>query len=150
MSQVAAEPMLVTPTAVVQDDLNPPDQDFWVYDDMCETDKVGVAVPNFSVQDTAKFFFARSADWLRWRGRPVHPHKKGAACNERCHPYGYFVLDGEPITIKRTEAGARVYTLADVERMAHALAQNGALDGNTLTNVIMLVKWVARLYKVIE
>jgi hypothetical protein len=145
-----AEPMVVTPTAVVRDDLNPPDRDYWVYDEMCQTDKFGIPVPNYSVQDAAKVFFARSADWLRWRGRPVHPHKPNEACNARCRPDGYFVLDGMKIEEKRTEAGARVYTLADIERMAHALAQNDALDGLTLTKVIMIVKWQARLYGVIE
>ena len=135
-----AEPMLVTPSAVISDDLNPPDRDYWVYDDMCAKDKSGTPVPNYSVQDAAKVFFARSADWLRWRGRPNMPK----------HPDGYFVLDGVKIEEKRTEAGARVYTLADVERMAHALAQNEALDGRALTNVIMIVKWQARLYEVIE
>ena len=145
-----AEPMLVTPSAVIRDDLNPPDRDFWVYDDMCIKDKSGIPVPNYSVQDAAKVFFARSADWLRWRGRPVHPHKEDQPCTSRCHPDGYFVLDGVKIEEKRTEAGARVYTLADIERMAHALAQKEALDGRALTNVIMIVKWQARLYGVIE
>lgn len=138
-----AEPMLVTPTAVVRDDLNPPDpdQEFWVNDEDCARDKkTGFPVPHYSVQDAAKVFFARSPDWLRWREKPKLPD----------HPDGFFVLNGEKIEGKRTEAGARIYSLADIERMAHALAQNDALDGLTLTKVIMLVKWQARLYGVIE
>jgi hypothetical protein len=134
-----AEPMLVTPSAVVSDDLNPPDRPFWVYDDMCPRDKNGLIVPRYSVQEAAKFFFARKPDWLRWRGRPTPTH-----------PEGFFVHETVRLEQKRTDAGARSHSLADVERMAHALARNDALDGVTLTKVIMLIKWQARLYGVIE
>jgi hypothetical protein len=138
--QDGAAPYLVTPGAILGDDLNPSDRDYWVDDDMLREDDNGLLIPHYTVQETAKVFFARSADWLRWRSRPSLPK----------HPHGFFVLDGMPLEPKRTAAGARYYTLADVERMAHALAQNDALDGLTLTKIIMIIKWQARLYKVIE
>lgn len=137
------EPILVTPMGVLGDDLNPPDPEerFWVYDEMCELDKSGFPKPNYSIQEAAKFFFARTSDWLRWREKP-NP--------DAGYPEGYFILDGEKLQGHRTRAGNRRYTLADIERMAHALAENSAISGYELTIIIMLVKWQARLYKVIE
>jgi hypothetical protein len=133
-------------------------RDYWIYDQMLpvheelvDEDGNPVPLPNFTVKETAKMFFARSADWLRWRGRAVHNGHKaddGKPCNDRCHPLGFFVLDDVVIEPRRTEAGARFYTLADVERMAHALAQNGALSTEKLIDTIMLIKWEARLYEV--
>jgi hypothetical protein len=133
-------------------------RDYWIYDEMLpkhdeivDEDGNPVPLPNFTVKETAKVFFARSADWLRWRGRPVHAgHKEndGQPCTDRCHPDGFFILDEELLEPRRTEAGARFYSLADVERMAHALAQNGALSTEKLIETIMIIKWVARLYEV--
>lgn len=132
---MSQEALLVTPSQVIQegDDLNPPDGGFWVDDSMCALDKTGFPKPNFSVQETAKVFFGKKGDWLRWRERT-----------------GGFTIDGKSVLPRRSEKGNRRYTLADIERMAHALAQNEAIDGWTLTTVIMLIKWQARLHKVIE
>lgn len=141
MSEQAVEPMMVTPSAVMRDDLSPVDGGFWIYDEMCAVDKkTGFPVPHYSVQVAAQVFFARSPDWLRWREKPKLPD----------HPEGFFILDGKKIEMKRTKKGARIYTLADIERMAHALAQNEALDGLKLTKIIMTIKWQARLHGVIE
>ncbi len=111
-------------------------------------DKVGRPVPNYSVSEVAKFFFGRNAQWMRWRyssdarvspitGKPNVPK----------HPHGYFVLDGEPLVPKTSPQGQRYYTLADVERMAHALAQNGVLSGIELNEVITLLKATAAIWK---
>jgi DNA-binding transcriptional MerR regulator len=59
------------------------------------------------------------------------------------------VLNGLLLEPKRTEKGNRYYTLADIERMAHALVQNNAIDGDQLNVVIQLVLLEARLYHVI-
>jgi hypothetical protein len=124
--------------AILADGLSPEGRDYWVYDEMLPVDKRdGLHVPRYTVKEVAVFFFARSADWLRWRSRPAPGH-----------PQGYFVLDGEVLEPSRTEAGARYYTLSDVERMAHALTQNGGLSTGKLIETIMLVKWTARLYEV--
>lgn len=104
-------------------------------------DPVKIYRPHFSVQEVAKIFFAKSPDWLRWRSRGAEGY-----------PDGYFVLDpNDPakrtkLEPKRTDAGARYYTLADVEKMLHAAYQNGAIEGFELAAGIYIVKWMARLH----
>lgn len=117
---------------------------FLLDDAMFEVDKDGMPVPHFSVQETAKAFFGRSSDWLRWRYRADKPRKGSTSV----FPQGYFVLDGEPIDAKFSDKGARYYTLADIERMAYALAQNGVLDHEALDNVLSIVKANAMLHNV--
>lgn len=85
--------------------------------------------PIFTVGEVAKVFFGRSAHWIRWRERK-----------------GYFDLDGEPVGDTRTSEGARRYNLADIEKMAHALASKGAITGSQLRNALMLVQTEARVY----
>jgi hypothetical protein len=120
---------------------------YWFYDEMFPVDKNGRQVPSFSVQEVSKFFFGRNPDWLRWRYRSdERTLKSGEVRGE--HAHGFFVLDGEPLEPKRTKTGYRYYSLADVERMAHALAQNGALDGMQLANIIALVRACAAIHHV--
>lgn len=114
---------------------------FWVHDEDFEPDpKTGRAGPTFSVKEAGLMFFDKSPDWIRWRSGPA-----------RNHPNGYFVLDPDDpekrqvLEARRTSHAARYYSLADIERMAHALLQNGAIDGEYFTCIIMLVKWRARL-----
>lgn len=113
---------------------------FWVTPDMVRVDKHAVPVPVFGVEATAQMFFARSGSWLRMRMRP-HPPE---------FPHGYFVLDGKPLKIRRTKSDARIFSLADIEPMAWALAQNGVIDSDQLTAIIQLVKWSARLHGILD
>ena len=106
-------------------------------DDMFDDDKDGLPIPHFSVQEAAKGFFGRSSDWLRWRYRPDRPTAKGGGVSH--FPQGYFILDGEPVEAKMTDKGARYYTLADIERMAYALAQNRVLSHEELQAVLISV-----------
>lgn len=139
---VESEPLLLT----TQDLIHPSDRRFWLDDDMFFTDKRGLPIPRFSVQEVSKCFFGKGPDWLRWRSRADTKGK---------HPEGFFVLDGEPLPVKRlpnkgkNDTTARYYTLADVERMAHALAQHGAIDGGELANIVLMVKTCARIYGVL-
>lgn len=112
---------------------------FYLWDDMFSTTSQGQPLPNFSVQEASKTFFGKGPDWLRWRYRPANHY-----------PDGYFVLDGVVLTPKRNEKGIRYYTLADIERMAYALAQNHAIDGAILANIMEIVLLVARLYEVFD
>jgi len=112
---------------------------FFLWDDMFQMTPQGMPLPNFSVQEAAKSFFARSSDWLRWRYREAKEF-----------PDGYFVLDGVVLEPKRNPKGQRYYTLADIERMAHALAQTGAIDGEMFANIMETVLNVARLYEVFD
>lgn len=113
---------------------------FFLWDTMFPKSGSGTPRPSYTVQETAKLFFGKGSDWLRWRYRP---DKSGS------HPHGYFVLNGIELEPKRTEKGNRYYTLADIERMAYALVENSAIDGEQLSVVIQLVLLEARLYHVI-
>lgn len=85
--------------------------------------------PTYSISEVGKFFFAHPASWVRHLERT-----------------GKFSLDGQPIDITRTENGRRVYTLPDVEKMAHALAQNGYLSGEQLVNVLLQIQQQAKVW----
>jgi hypothetical protein len=108
---------------------------FYLWDDMFAVDDKGRPVPSFGAQETSKIFFGRGPDWLRWRYHPTENY-----------PNGYFVLDNVILEPKRSDSGQRFYTLADIERMAHALAENDAIDGARLMSVISIALHVARLY----
>lgn len=110
---------------------------FFLWDDMFQLSNSGLPYPNFAVQETAKCFFGKGPDWLRWRYRAASDY-----------PDGYFVLDNVILLPKRTKKDLRYYTLADIERMAHALAINGAIDGEMLSNILEIVLQVAKLYDV--
>lgn len=85
--------------------------------------------PVFGISEVAKIFFRRSSHWVRWRERK-----------------GSFTLDGKEVDPQRTKGGARQYLLPDIERMAHALAQSGAIDGEELARVIRVVHAIGVLY----
>lgn len=132
-----------------------PDQRFWTEESMFRQDKFGLPHPRFTVQETAKFFFGRGPDWLRMRMKPdtkkvTDPKTKEVQVTVRRFPRGAFVLDGEPMVFRRTEAGAHYFTLADIERMGHALTQNGVLPPEQLLNVLSLVKYVGRQFDIFE
>lgn len=134
---------------------HPEGKRFWLDDDMFDLDKEGMHVPRFSVQEVAKSFFGQSADWLRWRMRPSRPRSDEVSS----HPEGYFLLDGKPMDFKRLKVNpnskkagdpnastARYYTLADIERMAHALGQQGVFSGQEVAHVVLMTLCCARLW----
>lgn len=115
------------------------DRDFFMWDNMFDQNEYGQPLPAYTVQETAKLFFGKGPDWLRWRYRPANNF-----------PQGYFVLDDVVLEPKRTATGNRYYTLADIERMAHALVENGAIDGAKFSIVLQLVLLQAVMHRVIE
>lgn len=126
---------------------------FWLDDSMFPLDKDNMPIPNFRVKDVAVVFFGKSDDWLRWRMRPDDKRVKDKETGKTTivkgkYPEGYFVLDNEVMEFKRTESDARYFTLADIERMAHALAQGGHIDGARLALVTKMVLTCARLHGV--
>lgn len=112
----------LTPVSLVSDELSPPEGDFW-----CDPSWYD---PSFVISEVSRFFFARSASWLRghiWRGR--------------------LLLDGQLIQPPRDpDTGYQRWRLYDVELTAHALAQGGFLKVDQLRMVIGLVKLVAQNY----
>jgi hypothetical protein len=81
------------------------------------------------VSEVAKDFFGRSSHWVRW-----------------LETQNAFVLDDVPLEMSRTAKGARVYTLGDVERMTHALAQQGKINGAQAANALHVVQTVSRIW----
>lgn len=112
---------------------------FYMWDTMFPRSGAGMPRPTYTVQETAKLFFGKGSDWLRWRYRPAEPH----------YMHGYFVLNGILLEPKRTEAGNRYYTLADIERMAYALVENHAIDPEQLGLIIQMVLIQAKLNHII-
>jgi hypothetical protein len=117
------------------------------------------AQPHFTVSEVAKFFFALSDHWVRWRqdkgyfvldGKKVGEHRKVPVVDAE----GRRVLDekGKPLSkiVRGGNKGARVYTLDDVEKMAYALAEKQAIEGEKLQQVLRLVDAQARLWGYIE
>lgn len=88
--------------------------------------------PTFTVTEMAKVFFGRSSHWVR-----LHESE------------GKLVLDGSPVGARRTQAGARVYNLADVEQISHALAQQGEISGRQLNDALLIVSTMARVWNYI-
>lgn len=89
--------------------------------------------PMFNIRNFAQFFFARSPGWVRHHERE-----------------GNFMLAGVRVGDRRTSSGARVYNLGDVERCAHALAQNGVIGVPQLLDALRLVKIQARMHGMID
>jgi hypothetical protein len=144
--QGAAEPLVAIPFSDLAERFGLiPQEDpktgmvFFLWDNMFHRTEDGIPIPNYTVQETAKVFFGRGPDWLRWRYRPANNY-----------PDGYFVLKGTILEAKRTESGNRYYTLADIERMAHALVENNAIDGQQLSIILQLILLQARLHRVIK
>jgi hypothetical protein len=112
------------------------------------------AAPNFTVAEVSKFFFARSAHWVRWLEKEgslvldstiadcshTDEADKSLFVDERCTRCG-----GRAVGLRRTASGARVYDLADVEQIAHALAQNNKISGAQLHLALVLVKTSAKI-----
>lgn len=88
--------------------------------------------PVFSIGELAKVFLNRSPHWIRWAARE-----------------GKFDLDGIAGDNKRNENNARRYDLADVEKIAHALASNNMLSGSQLRLVLLMVKTRAEIQGVL-
>lgn len=100
-------------------------------------DKDGVPVPSFSSTEVAKMFFGKNSGWMQWRMRKSDDH-----------PQGFFILDGEPMEFNFFN-GQRRFSLYDIERMAHALAQGGHLPPGDLSKTIHLVRYCAQLHGIL-
>lgn len=85
--------------------------------------------PLFTVSEMAKFFFARSNHWVRWleqTGKMTITDPDGTV--------------REVGTRRSEKMNGRVYTLSDIEEIAHALAANSSISGAQLRHTLLLVK----------
>lgn len=120
-------------------EVNPPEgKRFWLEESMLPSGRLGQIKPTFKIGEVAKTFFARSPDWLRGLG--TQQEREG----------GVFELDGEPLEFKRTDSGARIYTLVDVERLAHALLEHRKIDVQQFVSAINIMRWMAYAYRVLK
>jgi len=88
--------------------------------------------PIYDISEVAKVFFARSTSWVRWADRQ-----------------GHFILDGEYVGGYRHNgkpSGERRYTLAHIEKMAHALGSNKVINHVQLRQALVMVKLQAEMY----
>lgn len=113
--------------------IQPPDRRFWIAGEMIPVRENGSPRLWFSTSTVANVFLGRSPAWLRLRMRPGPDH-----------PHGMLTLEGKPIGIHRTEFGDRQFSLADIERCAHALYLLGEIDAERFATAIMMVLWCAR------
>jgi hypothetical protein len=100
--------------------------------------------PFYSVHVVAQIFFAMSPSWLRLKLNP-----------EPGRPDTSFVTDaGKRMEFRRRNPeksdSARVFTLADVERMAHSLHNFGDIESARLAQILRLVHDEAHLYGLFE
>jgi hypothetical protein len=126
--------------------------------------------PVFTVSEAAKFFFARTAHWMRWRERNLFfLLGDDPTCEHHEKKPKTIVKDGKKVkTIKimswvrrgkctkcgavevggrTTKTGSRVYSLGDIEQIAHALARRNAITGGQLRNTLSLLAIQARLWE---
>jgi hypothetical protein len=120
--------------------------------------------PLFTVSEMASFFFARSAHWVRWLEK-CHFHSSKGGQRTTCtvapidhtpkmraaHQHTWrFLYEGELLSAQRTASHSRKYDLALVEKITHALALNGTIDGRQLHQALLLVKVLAEMYGYID
>ncbi len=105
--------------------------------------------PTFTVSETAKIFFGRTSWWLRWCERMGKTSKGGKLVKVELN--GKRVtkfVGGKKVVEGRTGSNhSRNYTLGDIERLAHILAQNGAIDGVSLGIALMVARNIAIVWR---
>jgi hypothetical protein len=129
-----------TKTANIFEDVNwhAPERRFWLSEDMIPRGKNGASRPWFSTHTVATVFIGRSAAWLRVRMRQSEEW-----------PDSELVLDGVPLDVHRSPTGDRQFSLADIEKTAHALRESGSIDEERFICMIEAVTWVARQYSLL-
>lgn len=80
----------------------------------------------YATAEVAKFFFLRSAAWLRW--------KQGEGAFEN-------PVTGETVAPERDRRNARRYTLLDIERLVHAMYANGSIQESQLHVAKHILWW---------
>lgn len=100
--------------------------------------------PFYSVHEVAKVYFAMSSSWLRLKLNPEPGRPEGSFLDEH----------GKAMQFRRRDPdkadSARVFTLADVERMAYSLWELGDIESGRLTQILSLVKCEAELYRLFD
>jgi hypothetical protein len=77
----------------------------------------GLPVPHYTVDGVAKVFFGRSAHWLRSQMSETGEHREGAS-------QATYLIGDRQVTIGLNRSGYRIFSLFDVENVAHAIYQH--------------------------
>lgn len=86
--------------------------------------------PAFTVSEVGKIFFARSPHWMRWIERE-----------------GWLTDDDGELMVRRREGSTvRTYGLADVERIAYALADKRRIDAPQLLMALRVMRSVGDVW----
>lgn len=92
--------------------------------------------PTLQVVEVTKMFFARSNYWIHWLERQ-----------------GRIVWEGEPLEARREERGehgeARIYDIADVEKLVYALADEGVIDERQRVSALVTLVGLAAVWEYI-
>lgn len=111
----------------------PPDgRKYWLEESMLRHGRQNQVVPTFTIASASEVFFGRSPDWLR------------GICQKAEKGEDVLMLDEKVFTPPRADNGSRTFSLVDIERLAHALAENRKIDGdrfNATINIILLVAY---------
>jgi hypothetical protein len=116
------EPLILADPAIYM----PEDRDFWTTPEMYDPVR---RRPAFMVKETANVFFGMSPQWLRKHLR-----------------IGSTIVDGEDWQPERSDSNYRLFRLYDIERIAHALAENRVITGQHLELVTIMVKTSAQMH----
>jgi hypothetical protein len=113
---------------VNQSIMTPDNRPYWITPEI-----VSVAENNFvfATGTVAEAFFGVPVTTLRWW--LWKENLKGG-----------LKLDGSPFAIRQINKN-RVFTIGDIERLGHALAQAGHIDGDRLGKIVLMVKTHAQL-----
>jgi hypothetical protein len=109
--------VLVDPGAI-----EPPGRQYWTTPEM--------APPLFATHVVATVFFARTVAWLK-----DHLNR------------GHSITAEGDVRPQKALNGHYAWRLYDIERFAHALAQQGLINGRRAELVVQLVRTTARLYE---
>jgi hypothetical protein len=135
-ADLSAKPVILTP--LMPDIVLPPDRRFWITGDMLAFTRTGSPRPWFNTHTVATVFLGYSAAWLRQRMRASDDY-----------PLSMLVLDGQPVSIHRSKSDDRQFSLAAIERSAHALYEAGQLTDDRFAAAVMMVLWCARQYGIL-
>lgn len=121
--------------------------------------------PIFTVSEMAKFFFARTNHWIRWlesNGKMAEVIKEPClVCNQNrivqtgVDKHGKAKWQACPACTKQVGArrdekmGNRIYTLSDIEEIAHALAANGTITGSQLRYCLRTLQAQGEMHEIL-
>lgn len=145
-------PAPMRPPVILEMDLDPPAEHdgYTLYDEDFPVERRAhyevlssrpLRTPHFAPPHIAQWAFGYSEEWLRKQLR------------RKDRP---LLLDGQPLTFRRLTRGRkgsgagteRRLTIPDIERLAWALYERGAIDGQRLQTTVVILTLVARQHGV--